>query len=72
MLLYLRPSGISRGVVWSVQGLARDPTEAVERKTILLLKKSYWRRRFASGCVPPVLDLQGYMDSPKFIKRECL
>jgi hypothetical protein len=31
------------------RGLARDPTEAVERKPYFCLRSPHWRRRFAKG-----------------------
>jgi hypothetical protein len=52
--------------------LAKDPTEVVECKTMLLLKKSSLAEEVCKDYVPRILNLQGYMDSPRFIKRESL
>jgi hypothetical protein len=52
--------------------LAKDPTEAVERKTILLLKKSSLAEEVCKRLSPTVPDLQVYRDYPRFMKMESL
>jgi hypothetical protein len=52
--------------------LARNPTEAVEHKTILLLKKSSLAKKACKWLRPAGSRPPRLYGLPKFIKRECL
>ena len=55
----------------SYRRLARDPTDSIEWKTTLLLKKSSLTEDslYANNCVRPAPDPQDCMDFRRYIKR---